>query len=268
MDLKKSPKPVRQSHPPRFRQGSANKSWSVTGTYLILMLAFLIGTSYVIYRMAFARMEKLGQDVVNLRSAMNIDSVRQYQIQKVMKIIDLHNKGLSATEAYEIANEIYELSLKYTNLNVDLICAVITHESAGTWNPTVVSKANAMGLMQVMPVTGFFLAEYEKITWTSPEDVLFNPMYNLRIGTRLLSALITRYNLDGGLAAYNGGEKQAAIWLANGKFPRFKNYTHDTRAKACSFSSADQPPFIRYCFNRIPADFRQNPAKRSVISGE
>jgi soluble lytic murein transglycosylase len=129
----------------------------------------------------------------------------------------MHNKGLSATESYEIANEIYELSSKYTNLNVDLICAVITHESAGTWNPTVVSKANAMGLMQIMPVTGFFLAEYENITWTSPEDVLFNPIYNLRIGTRLLSALVTRYNLDGGLAAYNGGEKQAAIWLANGK---------------------------------------------------
>jgi soluble lytic murein transglycosylase len=216
MDLKKSKKPDKHIPSIPLRKGSG-KSWSVMGTYLILMLAFLIGSSYVIYRMAFARMEKLGQDVVNLRSAMNIDSVRQYQIQKVMKIIDMHNKGLSATESYDIANEIYELSLKYTNLNVDLICAVITHESAGTWNPKVVSKANAMGLMQIMPVTGFFLAEYENITWTSPEDVLFNPIYNLRIGTRLLSALITRYSLDGGLAAYNGGEKQAAIWLANGK---------------------------------------------------
>jgi len=221
MDLKKAQKTNKQSQPQHSRHGSARKSWSVMGTYLILMLAFLIGSSYVIYRMAFARMEKLGQDVVNLRSAMNIDSVRQYQIQKIMKIIDMHNKGLSATEAYDIANEIYELSSKYTNLNVDLICAVITHESAGTWNPAVVSKANAMGLMQIMPVTGFFLAEYENITWTSPEDVLFNPIYNLRIGTRLLSALITRYNLDGGLAAYNGGEKQAAIWLANGKNGRY-----------------------------------------------
>ncbi len=217
MNLKKVPKPAKRPRLHATGADSSRKRWGVMGGYLMLMLALLIGTSYIAYRMAFARMEKLGQDLVNLRSAMNIDSVRQYQIQKVMKIIEMHNKDLTATESYEIANEIYELSLKYTNLNVDLIAAVITHESAGTWNPKVVSPANAMGLMQIMPVTGFFLAHYEDITWTTPQDVLFNPIFNLRIGTRLLSALITRYNLDGGLAAYNGGEKQAAIWLANGK---------------------------------------------------
>jgi soluble lytic murein transglycosylase len=152
---------------------------------------------------------------------MNIDSVRQYQIQKVMKIIDQHNKEIPPTEAYEIANEIYEMSVKYTNLDVDLICATITHESANTWNPQIVSKANAMGLMQIMPVTGFFLAEYEGISWTTPEEVLFNPIYNLRIGSRLLSTLMERYGLEGGLAAYNGGEKQAALWLANGKDDKY-----------------------------------------------
>jgi soluble lytic murein transglycosylase len=158
---------------------------------------------------------------------MNIDSIRQYEIQKVMKLIDLHNKNLSAMESYDIASEIYELSRKYPNLNVELICAMITHESAGTWNPTVVSKANAMGLMQIMPVTGYFLAEYEGIAWDSAEDVLFNPIYNLRIGTRLLSTLITRYGLDGALAAYNGGEKQAAMWLANGRDDKY--LYHETR---------------------------------------
>jgi soluble lytic murein transglycosylase len=221
MDLKKTKKPVKHHSSHRLGIGPVRKHWGLMGSSVVLVLALLVGTSYIAYRMAFSRMEKLGQDLVNLRSAMNIDSVRQYQIQKIMKIIDMHNKNLSSTESYEIANEIYELSLKYTNLNVDLITAVITHESAGTWNPRVVSKANAMGLMQVMPVTGFFLANYESITWTSAEDVLFNPIFNLRIGTRLLSALITRYNLDGGLAAYNGGEKQAAIWLANGRDDRY-----------------------------------------------
>lgn len=195
---------------------------------ILLLVVVLIAISYFIYRISISRYEKLSQDVVNLRSAMNIDSVRQYQIQKVMKIIDLHNKGLSPAEAYEIANEIYEMSQKYTNLNVDLLCAMITHESAGTWNPQVVSKAKAMGLMQVMPVTGFFLASFEGISWTSAEEVLFNPIYNLRIGSRLLSTLINRYGLDGGLAAYNGGEKWAAIWLANGRDNKYlMNETRD-----------------------------------------
>jgi soluble lytic murein transglycosylase len=214
---------------PRHPRQGLRIPWPLAGAGAAVLLALLVGGGYTAYRLTVARMEKLGLDVVNLRSAMNIDSVRQYQIQKAMKIINQQNKEIPPTQAYEVANEIYDLSVKYTNLDVDLICATITHESAGTWNPTIVSKANAMGLMQVMPVTGFFLAEYEGISWTSPEDVLFNPIYNLRIGTRLLSTLITRYGLDGGLAAYNGGERQAANWLANGKddkhlCPETRNY--------------------------------------------
>jgi soluble lytic murein transglycosylase len=161
-------------------------------------------------------MEKLSRELVDLRSAMNIDSVRQYKIQKILGIIDQHSASLTSDEAYDIANEIYEMSVKYTNLDVDLICAVITHESARTWDPTVVSTAGAMGLMQIMPVTGFFLAEYEGISWTSPEEVIFNPIYNIRMGTRYLSMLTERYGLDGALAAYNGGERQAALYIENG----------------------------------------------------
>ncbi len=183
----------------------------------LLLIALLSVSTYLAYKLGTNRTERLSQELVNLRSAMNIDSVRQYQIQKVMKIIEAHNPNLSSVETYDVASEIYELSVKYTNLNVDLLCAMITHETGATWNPKVVSKANAMGLMQVLPVTGYFIADYEGISWTTPEEVLFNPVYNLRIGSRLLSMLVAQYGLDGGLAAYNGGEKQAGIWLANGK---------------------------------------------------
>lgn len=186
-----------------------------------LMGAIFLSGLYGAYRLWVSRMEKFGQELIHLRSAMNIDSIRQYHILKVMKIIEKHNKEMTSLEAYEIASEIYDLSQKYTNLNVDLLCAVITHESAGTWNPRVVSKARAMGLMQIMPVVGCFIAQYEGITWTTPEEVLFNPIYNLRIGCRLLSALVDQYGLEGGLAAYNGGEKQASLWLANGKDPKY-----------------------------------------------
>jgi soluble lytic murein transglycosylase len=148
---------------------------------------------------------------------MNIDSVRQHKIQKVLAIITRYNPSLSSMEAYDIAGSIYEMSIKYTNLDVDLLCAVITHESAKTWDPRIVSKAGAMGLMQVMPVTGMFVANYEGLTWTTPEEVLFNPVYNIRLGSRLLSSLIEKYNLEGALIAYNGGEKLAATWLTNGR---------------------------------------------------
>jgi len=74
-----------------------------------------------------------------------------------------------------------------------------------------------MGLMQMMPTTAIWIAHYEGISWTSPEEILFNPIYNIRIGCRYLSALIEKYGVDGGLAAYNGGEKRAALWLTSNK---------------------------------------------------
>jgi soluble lytic murein transglycosylase len=134
-----------------------------------------------------------------------------------MTIIDQYNPTMSSGLKYEIAKEIHNVSIKYENLNIDLICATITHESAGTWSPDITSKAGAMGLMQVMPTTGMFVAVYEDITWTSAEDILFNPIYNIRIGSRYLSSLISLYDVDGGLAAYNGGERRAALWLGSGK---------------------------------------------------
>ncbi|MFQ6003807.1 MAG: lytic transglycosylase domain-containing protein, partial [Candidatus Zixiibacteriota bacterium] len=128
-----------------------------------------------------------------------------------------YNKELPSSKKYEIANEIYTMSLKYTNLDVDFLCATITEESGGTWDPKTISKTGAMGLMQIMPATGMFLAKYEDITWTSAEEILLDPIYNIRLGARYLSVLIDLYGVDGGLAAYNGGEKYAALWLVNNK---------------------------------------------------
>jgi len=155
--------------------------------------------------------------VNDLRAAMNVDAVRQSNIQKVMKLIAKFNPQMPSNIRYDIANEIYEMSIKYANLDVDLICATITHESARTWNPKVTSPVGAMGLMQIMPGTGMFLAEFENISWVNPQSVLFNPIYNIRLGCRYLSTLIDIYGLQGGLAAYNGGEKRAAMWLAHNK---------------------------------------------------
>ncbi len=163
------------------------------------------------------KLKVLEKSLQDIRAAMNVDSVRQYNIQKIMKIIDKYNKSLPSGMKYEIADEIYNMSVKYTNLDVDLICATITHESGSTWEAEVVSEAGAMGLMQVMPALGLWIAHYEGITWTSSEEILFNPIYNIRIGSRMLSTFIDMYDLEGGLAAYNGGEKRAAIWIANNK---------------------------------------------------
>lgn len=193
-------------------------SIQVTILFLLLMTAFGFSFKYFSQDHNDERMVQMERTLQELRAALHSDSIREYNIQKIMAIIDNFNPNMPSNQKYEIADEIYKMSNKYSNLDVDLICATITHESAMTWSPTVKSEAGAMGLMQVMPTTGLYVAKYEEITWTSPEEILYNPIYNIRIGCRYLSSLIDYFDdVDAGLAAYNGGQKQAALWLANGK---------------------------------------------------
>lgn len=205
-----------------MRKTLLNKSLLWRGVLVFLAAAALGGVIYMkpfwaVTAPEMDRMRQLEQSLQDIRAAMNEDTVRQYNIQKIMKIINTYNPDLPSVMKYEIAEEIYRASLRYTNLDVALICATITHESGHSWDPEVVSNSGAMGLMQVMPATGMWVAYYEGINWSDPENVLFDPVYNVRIGTRLLSALIGRYDLEGGLAAYRGGERRAATWLANNK---------------------------------------------------
>lgn len=193
---------------------------------IILVICLIVISSLTLASFSFKfftinkttkRISDIESTLVQIKAALSVDSVRQYYIQKVMNLIDRYNKSMPAETKYDIANEIYEMSIKYPNLDVDLICATISHESAFTWQVDIVSRAGAMGLMQIMPATGVFLAEAEGIPWTFPEDILFNPIYNIRLGCRYLSTLISLYEVDGGLAAYNGGERRAAMWLRKGK---------------------------------------------------
>ena len=191
-------------------------------TFVVLMvLLFLSSLNFTsnIKRMEedHEKVTSIAHEVSGFESSLKIDSARMAAILKIKGIMIRYNKQLTETDKDEIANEIYLMSVKYDNLDVDLICATITHESARSWRSDVISPAGAMGLMQIMPHTGSFLSKHEGIDWTSAEDILYNPIYNIRMGCRYLSMLIELYHIDGGLAAYNGGERRAAKWLASGR---------------------------------------------------
>ena len=196
--------------------------WGKPFLLFILMLALcisLVSFSFKYYTVdeSYHRVEHLEKSMQSLEAAVDVDRVRQFKIQRILNIIDQYNKVMSHDHKFKIAEEIYTMSIKYDNLDIDLICATITHESALTWSPQVVSSAGAMGLMQIMPTTGIFLCRMEGIEWTSAEEVLFDSINNIRLGCRYLSQLISSYEIDGGLAAYNGGERRAALWIKNNR---------------------------------------------------
>jgi len=135
-------------------------------------------------------------------------------LNKVRLIISRYNSSMPADQKEEIVRTVHQMSVKYAHLNIDLICATITHESARTWSPFATSRVGAMGLMQIMPATGAFLAAEEGLEWSSAENILYNPVHNIRLGCRYLNALVGMYEQEGGLAAYNGGARRVEMWLA------------------------------------------------------
>ncbi|MGH7596251.1 MAG: lytic transglycosylase domain-containing protein [bacterium] len=160
-----------------------------------------------------AQILQLHGQLQDLKTIARVDRTRQHHIRRIIAIIDRFNRKMESESKFRLAAEIYEMSLKYNRLEVELICATITHESGRTWSPEAVSPAGALGLMQILPTTGIYLAKAEGLTWTSAESILFDPIYNLRLGCRYLSDLISAYGVEAGLAAYNGGDRQAKLWL-------------------------------------------------------
>lgn len=148
---------------------------------------------------------------------MQIKSEREKS--KIDSILFSYNKELSDSVKQLIVDEIYKSTIKYDNLDVDFVCALITHESAKTWNPEVRSHVGAVGLMQIMPYTGVSLINRmsDKIQYTDIVEILTNPVYNIRLGTMLLSNLLESYGIEGALIGYNGGERHTNRWLRNNR---------------------------------------------------
>jgi len=92
-----------------------------------------------------------------------------------------------------------------------LILAVIRQESA--FDEKAKSKANALGLMQILPSTGRTLATQAKIArYTS--NSLFKAETNITLGTQFLASLLRRYEKpELALAAYNAGGTRVDRWL-------------------------------------------------------
>jgi soluble lytic murein transglycosylase len=98
-----------------------------------------------------------------------------------------------------------------------LVASLIRQESE--FNPGAVSHANALGLMQVLPVTGKKLAKEVKMKGFRPESLLI-PNTNIQLGTKYFKSLLDHFNgqPEYALAAYNAGSDRVEGWLAEGKF--------------------------------------------------
>ncbi len=102
---------------------------------------------------------------------------------------------------------------KAQGLDPYLVFGVIRAESR--FRPHVVSRAGAIGLMQITPDTGEWIAGKLGASGFAPDD-LFRPETNVRFGTWYLRYLLDRFggDLDSALRAYNAGPGAVDRWTA------------------------------------------------------
>lgn len=120
------------------------------------------------------------------------------RVNNISNVSDIDNtNSVTSNKQYskeDISNIISEISAKH-GVNEKLVRALIKQESG--FNPTVVSKAGATGLMQLMPQTAKDLGVVD----------IKDPVQNVDGGVRYLKSMMKKYNgnLILALAAYNAG---------------------------------------------------------------
>ncbi len=121
--------------------------------------------------------------------------------------------GVSPKQRY---TPLIDRSAKRYGVEAALVHALVKVES--NYNPTAVSRAGAIGLMQLMPDTA---AEYG----VDSSDALYDPAVNVNAGTRHLKRLLRKYkNISQALAAYNAGEGSAVRFRRTGAYTETRKY--------------------------------------------
>ncbi|MFZ5825081.1 MAG: lytic transglycosylase domain-containing protein [Bacillota bacterium] len=95
-------------------------------------------------------------------------------------------------------------------LDPRLIASVITVETR--WDPDAVGGHGELGLMQILPSTGAWLAELKGLTNYDLSD----PATSIELGSTYLALLVEEYGSpERALAVYNGGPRAAEGWETN-----------------------------------------------------
>lgn len=114
--------------------------------------------------------------------------------------------------SYPLAYQ-YWVNESASQLNMDkyLIWSIMRQESV--FNPTILSPANAVGLMQIIPSTGYDISEKLNFKNFHP-DMLLKPKMNIYFGSWYLNKKLKdfNYNLPFAIASYNAGPDAVNRW--------------------------------------------------------
>lgn len=158
---------------------------------------------------------------------MALKNMVEWELHAAAKLADRLNIPNWAISALSDAKQQDDLSLRFpqyysqhivneakkNRLDPAWVFAITRQESA--FRPYVKSYAGALGLMQLMPRTGFMVAKTINMRLKNHNDIL-DINNNVRLGSKYLQLMLERYkNLVVATAAYNAGPGRVQKWLPN-----------------------------------------------------
>jgi len=98
-----------------------------------------------------------------------------------------------------------------------LVASLIRQESE--FNPGSVSRANAIGLMQLLPGTGKLVARQASLKHYNASQ-LYTPTVNVELGTLYFRGMVDKFggSIEYALAAYNAGSDRVEEWMGQGPY--------------------------------------------------
>ena len=158
-------------------------------------------------------------------------------------------------------------------IHPELVWAIMNIESA--FNHDSISHANAYGLLQIIPMTGYKVADALGVEDFGPYD-LIKPEVSIAMGTWYFAQILHKFQgyATLSMAAYNGGPHQVARWLTaySGKidhdafielipYNEARNYVKKGVARLLIFERIDSAD-SKYFFaipNTLPSHFEAMP---------
>jgi len=160
------------------------------------------------------------------------------KIERLFRLAKLYEKAGYYTKAYRasmeisyripprlrtaIPIEIYKMffpryfgesiDIESKKLGIDPLFVQSVMRQESKFDHTIVSRAGAIGLLQMMPATANATAKNANLRFDV--DSLSHPFYNIKLSTYHLSELLDKYNgsMEWCLAAYNAGSNAALRW--------------------------------------------------------
>jgi soluble lytic murein transglycosylase-like protein len=136
--------------------------------------------------------------------------------EAIADLIGVYQRKAGEAWTRRLADSIYRES-RAASVDPLMVASIIATESS--FRSRAVSRAGAVGLMQLRPFVARQVAHRSEVEWNGMET-LYAPEHNLRLGVRYYKELLERFHGDHevALTAYNYGPTRVSRQLTRGTF--------------------------------------------------